>query len=199
MKKLLITIVVLATAAISAHAQLNIEAGMSMGNYFLNNQYNSKPGLTVGALYDIHVGNSINEVFFIEPGVRFTMKNATLKSSKDTSFNCSWIEVPVYFGSNIEMGTNWTFAAKVGLFYAFNLSQKRKIGSETFDYLANGGDARVLNRHDAGITGSLMFYYKGIGFGTGYSYGLVNTFNKATYGDGSAHTSSWNVYLAFRF
>ena len=205
MKKLILSIAVLALAAISASAQINLEAGMSLGNYKYNNNFTSKPALNFGVSYDIFMGSAGGEDLFIEPGVRFVMKNAALTNESNISLNLSWLEVPVYFGSSVDLG-NFTLVGKVGIYYAYDLSQTVKQGDKTYNLFdgtvsniistLRGTDSVIIKRHDLGFTGAAMIYYNFIGVGVGYSYGLLNVANQS---NSSAHTSCLTLNLGVRF
>lgn len=173
MKKVLLTIAC-AIIAISASAQLKVEAGVNIGGFSKMSGFNSAPGFFINGLYDIPVGSSSSEAFYIETGLGFLMNNVK-DQDNGSGVKTSWLKVPVLFGSDHQIG-NGNIIAALGVYYAYGLSGKIDNSGIALDIMHNSTEAvNVFKQHDFGVECKAGYAFgMGLGVFIDYQLGLAN-------------------------
>ncbi|MCQ2157968.1 MAG: transporter [Bacteroidales bacterium] len=144
MKKLFIISAAL-LIAVTASAQLKIEAAGNFGG-LSNSASSNNPsssfskamksgfGFSGGLMYDI---NLLNNVLFLEPGVKYILNNMTIKDINE-KMQTQWIQVPLSVGYG---SSNGGFEAFLGLYYGRALKQDFEFNKNDFGFNAKIGYA----------------------------------------------------------
>lgn len=148
MKKLVLSLAVLAGLGFSASAQNNpvkfgVKAGVAFSNMSFSSSGASASGDTrtsfyVGGIVDLPV----SEVFSVQPGLSYigkgtkqkasgsvTLNEQTTSSSTEATVSPAYLEIPVNFIANFKAGEGKFFVG-AGPYYAFGIAGKIK-GKET--------------------------------------------------------------------
>lgn len=195
MKKVFLTIVC-AAIAVSASAQLKIEAGVDFGGFNKMSGFNTAPGFFVNGLYDIPVGSRDREAFYVETGIGFLMNNVE-DSSNGSGVKTSWLKVPVLFGSDYQIGKG-ALTAAVGVYYAYGLAGKIDNSGVALDIMHNGTEAiNIFKPHDFGVEAKAGYTFgMGLGIFVDYQLGIANIAAQS-YSD--AKTDIFGIGLNFKF
>ena len=173
MKKTILTLVCV-LAGISASAQFKIEAGGNFGGYNKMEELSGYFGYFANVLYDINVGSSDNENYFIETGVGYLTNNIS-DSDNNSLASTTWVKIPVLFGSDFCIGKGY-LTASAGLYYARGISGKIENSGVSLDIMNNEVSAiNIFGKNDFGVEGKAGYTFgMGLGIFLGYQYGLLN-------------------------
>ena len=189
MKKVFL-VIACALVAISASAQFKIEAGAGLGGYSKMSGFTNGAGFFANALYDIDLGASGNENYFLETGVGFLANNIK-DNSNGSKVNTSWIKIPVLFGSDFVAGNGYLTAA-IGLYYARGIAGSISNGGVSLNVM---GD--IFKQNDFGFEGKLGYTFsKGFGLFVSYEHGLANI---AAQANSEAKTNVLSFGLSYKF
>lgn len=191
MKKILFTLALLLAAAFSANAQLKVEAGVGFADYRNNNAFNPRVGFNGGVLYDWSVGSSGVEDMYMEFGLRYAMKNVCLRNDKSATYDLSWLEVPIIFGSDWNFTSSFGLYAGAGLYYGFDLTQKIG-GTNVLDTIY-----QISKRHDFGWCIDLgLRFARHFGIGLNLTSGFLDI---AALPDATIRTSNFAILASYKF
>ena len=174
MKKLFITLAVLAAAAFSANAQFRVEAGVNLASYkftgYTTTQTtNAKPNFRVSALYDFI--DSADWAF--ETGL--TLSGTTCyrtTASVDATMKAMNLDLPIRGAYTWRVTDNFWVTPSIGLYVGVGLSNKTEAAGITTDNLAENGD---LKRFRFGTDDELLLTIaQHITIGIGYFDSLYN-------------------------
>ena len=186
MKKILILIAAsMMLFGVNAMGQASIGAGYLSSTETVkagNSSTERTPlnGFYVGMGYTIPLAGALN----FTPCVYFGMaskSNATsifglkLEGKQQDSF----INVPLYFSFDAELGSGLAFFAYAGPSASIAVSSKIVSGSTTYDRLA---DNDSLNRFDVMLGGGVGIKFNDmVRFQVGYDFGMLNRYNSDNY------------------
>lgn len=195
MKKVLLTIAC-AVIAISASAQIKVEAGAAFGGFNKMSGFSSAPGFFINGLYDIGIGSRDRENVYIETGIGYLM-NAVKDDSNGSNCKTSWLKVPVLLGSDFHAG-NGELNAAVGLYYAYGLAGKIDNSGVALDIMHNSTEAvNIFKPHDFGFEAKVGYTFgMGVGIFVDYVTGLANIAAQS-YSD--AKTNVFGIGVNFKF
>ncbi|MCQ2150989.1 MAG: PorT family protein [Bacteroidales bacterium] len=123
MKKIL-CLALFALMALSASAQIRIEAGTSIGGFKGTSslEYKAKAGITAGAFYDI--GFQGNPYEFLAVGLQYTENGY---EAKGMDGKVSWIQLPVESRTKIAMNNNISLLVDAGVFFGYALKRSANV------------------------------------------------------------------------
>lgn len=190
-------IAVMAISALAANAQtpaagsITVAPKVGINVATLTNDadisLDSKVGFTAGAeaLY------MIDDMFGISAGVMYSQQGAKIDDSK---LNNDYINIPVMANSYLAPG----LAVKLGVQAGFNVSNKIKVGGESFDPKDMGalGEPFKMSSVDISIPIGVSYEYANVVLDARYNWGVSNTFKA----DGlKGHNSVFQITLGYRF
>lgn len=175
MKKIILSVFILATTFSVARAQVSfgLKAGIGMFNFTgsdADGDYKSKLGVMGGVYAAIPVG----ETFVVAPELQFSGQGAKVdQSSVDAKFNVNFINVPVMLQYRNPSG----FFAETGPQIGFLMSAKVKVDGESEDY-------KEFFKSSAFSWGIGLGYKTSMGVGISARYNLgLNSIAKDDEGD----------------
>jgi len=149
MKKLLLSLFVVAAFSAASFAQLNLKAGLNLANQSfeasgISIDASSKVGFLLGVNYEAELSESIA----LRPGIQFTLKGSKFEFfGTSVSSNFSYIEVPVDF-----VYKSGSLSVHAGPYLGLLMAAS-----------SDGEDIKD-------VTKSIDF---GLNFGAGYNFGLI--------------------------
>lgn len=194
MKKILLTIALIAAAAFGANAQLRVEAGLNSGWYSFDDGM-STYDLTAGygpklAVYYTLCGN---ERAGVEAGLSFAQinaKNETLKSK----ISVSNIQIPVRAFYAFALG-NVSIVPGIGLYAGYGLGGKTTLADAVENDPFEGPEG--LKKFDLGIDDEIL-----LGFGEHFTAGIGtqnSLFNLCKDKDVKTKSTSLFITVGWRF
>jgi len=182
MKKLILTLFVVAAYSATSFSQLNLKAGLNLANQtFEAGGISFEPSSKVGFLVGVNYAFSMAESISLRPGVQYSGKGSKidiLGTSSSASFN--YIEVPVDFVYN-----TGDLSIHAGPYLGLLLSASSD-GVDIKD------DAKST---DFGINLGLGYNFGVIGVGANYGLGLSNINDDGT--DGSVKNKVISIYVTY--
>ncbi|RZK57481.1 MAG: PorT family protein [Pedobacter sp.] len=212
MKKLLLSLALVAGLSAAALAQSPVKFGVKAG-LALPNMSISAGGISVGfdSRASFYVGGtadfSISNTFSIQPGLTFISKGTKFNGddfeledistgSNSATLNLSYIEIPVNLLANFKAGSGKVFFG-AGPYYAFAVDAYAKSGGikETIDFDEDG-----FKRGDFGINflGGFQFY-KGLNVHAGYGLGISSVVDNEEEIDFKFKNKVFTVGLGYTF
>lgn len=157
MKKIILTIALIAAAAISANAQLRIEAGIGAGDYSSNDAENTgKTRMTpqVRAMYQIY---EFGQNAGIELGVGLAGHKLHSKEIK-TTVALTNVDIPVHAFYNLDFG-GVVITPMIGLYAGFAAKGTLKVGDTKINMYSDDYDD-PLKRFDIGMDDELLLTFR---------------------------------------
>ena len=183
MKKLILSLFVIAAFSATSFAQLNLKAGVNLANQSfdydgLSPETSSKVAFLVGANYAANLSESIA----LRPGIQFTLKGSKVDFGGDeSSISFSYIEVPVDLVYKIS-----DFSIHAGPYLGLLMSAK-----------ANDEDVKDdVTSTDFGLNFGLGYNIGKIGVGLNYGLGFSNLNNDET-DDANVKNKVISVYVTY--
>lgn len=172
MKKIILTIAVIAATAFSANAQLRIEAGISAGDYTSKDAESSaKTKMTpqVRALYQVcEFGQNAG----IEIGAGIAAHKVRAKDIK-TTLSVTNIDIPAHIFYNLDFG-GVVITPMVGLYAGFAAKGTVKVGDTKINMYSDDYDD-PLKRFDFGMDDELLLTFRDhFTVGIGGQVGFLN-------------------------
>lgn len=172
MKKILITIALIATAAFSANSQIRVEA---LGNFarinFNDGDQIAKAGFGYGARAFYNIG--IREDTGFQIGLGYMATNST-NDATNATLSLQELQLPFHYLGKWDLN-NLTITCCAGLYLGYYLD-----GTTTFDisvaktsanpFEGDGG----LKRYTFGSDDELIASFGNFGLGVGYQYNFTN-------------------------
>ena len=122
MKKI-ICLTLVALMALSASAQIRIEAGTSIGGFRGTQlEYKAKAGITAGAFYDI--GFQGNPYEFLAVGLQYTENGY---EAKGMDGKVSWIQLPIESRTKIALNDKLSLIIDAGAFFGYALKRSTNV------------------------------------------------------------------------
>lgn len=215
MKKIILTLALVAAAATSAMAQFSVGAGYL--NQTTTSKYTSgsstsktsvaSDGFYVGADAAYNLGYGVSVV----PGIYYgylTNKNADSFSSLasyDVTTKNHYIAVPVNFKYGIGLGDMLNAFVYAGPQFEFGLSSKTTstgtvAGQSSSTTVDNYGDNSNLNRFNISLGAGIgVDVAEMVRVNFGYHYGLLNMYKGDNSSNYKINNSYWSVGAAFLF
>jgi len=183
MKKLFLSLFVMATFSITSTAQLNLKAGITLANQVIDFggislSQNLKTGFLIGANYEFQVSESME----LRPGIQFSLKWSNFEFGGMTvlSNNFNYIEVPVDLVYN---SGNFSFHA--GPYLGMLISAK-----------SDGEDVKDdIKPTEVGLNLGIGYSIDRIGIGANYGLGLSNINEEVS--DGIVKNKAISFYVTF--
>lgn len=152
MKKIILTIALVAAAAISANAQLRVEAGFSAGNYVYDDvTTNPRMAPQVRAFYEIcHFGENAG----LEVGAAITGHKAHQKDFKSTTSTTN-LDIPAHLFYNLNFG-GVVITPMIGLYGSYAVSGKFKGPDLKVDMYKEADFDAGIKRFDLGMDDELL-------------------------------------------
>jgi len=181
-----------------------VKAGVNMSNASFGGDADNKAkfGFQAGAF--VEYGLPIN--FFLQSGLYFTTKGVKVDDvgfdvigTTDTSWNLSYIQLPIYGGYRINVADNTNIVFNFGPYLAYGVSGKIKIDgvSEKYNlYKKYDGDDAMLKRFDFGLGAGVGAEFGKILVNLGYELGLANLANDD---DGKFRNRNASLTVGYRF
>ncbi|TCC92129.1 PorT family protein [Pedobacter frigiditerrae] len=212
MKKLLLSLTLVAGLSIAALAQEPVKFGVKAGVAFPSMSI-STSGISVGfdSRTSFYVGGTadfaISNVISIQPGLTFISKGTKFNGddfdfedvstgSNSATLNFSYIEIPVNLLANFKVGAGKVFFGG-GPYYAFAVDAYGKSGGikEDVDFDEDG-----FKRGDFGVNflGGFQFY-KGLNVHAGYGLGISSVIDDQEEIDVKFKNKVFTVGLGFTF
>lgn len=212
MKKLLLTLVIAVSAAISANAQFGLGFG------FANSSLHSKVedfktaegmnGLFIEGAYTFHIGNH----FGITPAVQYewvkegnieTLKEAMQLIGKKASWSEHYLNVPVRFSYGFNVGKVIGLGTYAAPTFSVGLASKINADGNKIDIYDVGGESieedNMMSRFDFMIgLGLYCDLFQKFRVRFGYDYGLVNRAADSVK-DGNLHRGQIQLGVSFLF
>ena len=181
MKKLILSLFVVAAFSATSFAQLNLKAGVNLANQaFESSGFTLEASTKVGFLIGANYATNLSESIALRPGIQFTIKGSKLDflgSSLSSSF--SYIEVPVdlvYKTGDLSIH----LGPYLGLLMAAS---------------SDGDDIKDdVKSTDFGLNLGLGYSFGQFGVGANYGLGLSNISDDA---DGSVKNKVISVYVTY--
>lgn len=172
MKKIILTIALIAAAAISANAQLRIEAGIGAGDYSSKDAVNTgKTRMTpqIRGMYQIcEFGQNAG----IELGLGLAAHKVHSKEIK-TTITVTNIDIPAHLFYNLDFG-GVVITPMVGLYAGFAAKGTAKVGDAKIDMYSDDFDD-PLKRFDIGMDDELLLTFRDhFTVGLGGQIGFLN-------------------------
>lgn len=190
MKKIMITLALVAVAATSAMAQISAGFGYQSKTYTDGDKDDNVTvnGIYVGAQYNYALTDAIS----VAPGITVNYLSGT-KSGVDMK---EWnIGIPVMFNYAIPVAEGFTLLPFAGPTLAFGLSNKYEGGGITLDMYDNA--ITEMNRFDLLIGGGVALdIVDVVRVSVGYNRGLLNRGKDVK---PAVHTNSFHFGVAYLF
>lgn len=196
MKKVLLSLAVLAGAVSAAHAQEGIRFGVKAGGSLTTlsgkdvEDISSKFGFHAGAVANF----GINDMFSVQPELLYSQKGAQDKDNSKVKLKLNYVDVPVLLRLNAD-GLFFEAGPQVG----FLLAAKGTDGTNSLDI--KEGYKSVDFGYAAGL--GYQMPDGGIGVGLRYNGGFANVPKDITFGSTTteikARNSAFQLYLSYMF
>ncbi len=188
MKKVLLSLVVIATTVFASQAQVSYgaKAGANLYNFSGDDAdgFDSKIGFNVGGFVNIPV----SETFSVQPELVFSAEGAkTSISSVDANYNMNYLNIPIMLQYNNPSG----FYAEAGPQIGLLMSAKVKVDSESEDVKDSFKGTNISLGVGVGYR-----LPNGLGFGARYNLGLGNLVDE---GDVDVKLSGFQLGVSFKF
>jgi len=219
-KKLLLSLTILAGLGLTASAQTNpVKFGIKAGAAFSNLSFSSSGYTETGDMStSFYIGGTVDipvsEMFSVQSGLLYIGKGTKqsgdlgdlgdgFSGKGEVKINPFYLEVPVNLVANFQAGSGKFFIG-AGPYYAIGLGGKIKVkgtvGSSSAEIKEDikYGDGEAFKRGDFGI--NLLTGYQlsnGFNIHAGYGLGLSNVLNAD--GDGKAKNRVISVGLGYSF
>ena len=175
MKKILISFALVAAAAVSAHAQLRVEALGNFASYdfsggISNQTASSKFGFGLRGLYSLTPETSSAGV---ELGLGYLMDQA-YNSVTDATITIHNVQIPVHAFYNWEVG-NAIIKPCVGLYAGYAVSGKTVVGSGSISVTNDPFEGDTgLKKFDVGTEDEILLCFGRYAIGVGTQYSFLN-------------------------
>ncbi|MBK8951725.1 MAG: PorT family protein [Chitinophagaceae bacterium] len=188
MKKVLLSLVVIATTVFVSQAQVSFgaKAGLNLYNFSGSDAdgFDSKVGFNVGGLVNIPVSDN----FSVQPELIFSTEGAKASEGSVTmNYNMNYLNIPIMLQYNTASG----FYAEAGPQIGLLMSAKVKVDSESEDIK----DSFKSTNFSLGI-GLGYRLANGLGFGARYNLGLGNIVDET---DVDVKLGGFPVGVSFKF
>ena len=189
MKKIILSLVLMAAAAISASAQMSVGLGYMTKAYSGNNDY-SVGGLYIGADYSVF---QIADGISITPGIAASILSGEKSGVDYKEFN---LGIPINISYAFEVADGFKLVPYLGPTITLGISNKADTGAVEIDYYDS--DALVkAKRLDLSVGGGLALDVMDIiRVSFGYNKGLLNRVEDA---DPAVNTSGIHFGVAYLF